>query len=237
MVGTAEVDEAPAKSRAKRGAVSAIYETKPATYYAAARMDMVALLTTGPDAAVLELGCGSGGTGKAIKAAGKAGRYVGIELSPEAGELASEVLDRVVIGNVEELDLQEFAGQFDALVFSEVLEHLIDPWTVLGRLVTCLKPGGVVIVGGPNVAHWQIVRDLILGRFRYQEAGPMDRTHLRWFTPESYRSMFEGAGLAVDALLPTNPRRGWKPKLINALTGGRLSHLFMTQVLVTGHRR
>lgn len=220
----------------RASSVAAIYDDKPASYFANARNDIVALLDTGPNASILELGCGSGGTGRAVLQAGKARRYVGLELNEAAAKAAAQELTQVLVGDVESLDLKPMAASFDALIISEVLEHLTDPWTTLERLASCVKPGGAVFASSPNLAQWQVVRDLIMGRFEYQESGVMDRTHLRWFTPDSYRAMFEEAGVAVEDLRPIR-KPGWKADLINAITGGRFRHLFMTQIMVLGRRR
>jgi len=219
----------------KPSAIEAIYQDKPASYFANARRDFAALLDTGPESAVLELGCGAGGTGRAVLAAGKAGRYVGIELNPAAASAAAAIVDEVIVGNVEELDLEPLEGSFDALIVSEVLEHLTDPWTTVTRLAACLKPGALVLASSPNVAHWRVILELLRGRFAYRETGSMDRTHLRWFTPESYRAMFEQAGIGIVSVDAVR-RPGWRPALVNALTGGRSRHLFMTQIAIVGRK-
>lgn len=220
----------------RRSSVAAIYDDKPDSYFANARHDIVALMNTGPDAAVLELGCGAGGTGRAVLTAGKAKRYVGLELNEAAAKVAAEGLTEVLVGDVEGLDLAPLANSFDVLIISEVLEHLTDPWATLERLIGCLKPGGKIFASSPNIAQWQVVRGLILGRFTYEGSGIMDRTHLRWFTPESYRSMLDGAGIEVEQLRPIR-KPGWKADVINAMTAGRFKHLFMTQIMAVGHRR
>ena len=216
-------------------ALHAIYDDKPASYFANARNDIVALLETGSKSAVLELGCGAGGTGRAALQAGKAGRYVGIELSPNAAAMAREHLTDVLVGNVEALDSSHLNGAFDALVISEVLEHLTDPWTTLRRLAQCLKPGGRIYASSPNVAHWKVVRSLIRGRFEYEEKGVMDRTHLRWFTPQSYRALLEDAGFEVLEVRPVTPLRS-KTRIFDRLTGGRFRHMLYTQIMIVGRR-
>ncbi len=221
---------------ARPSSIASIYADKPNHYFGGARPDIVALLQTGPDGAILELGCGAGGTGKAAIAAGKAGRYVGIELDRDAAALASEVLSDVLVGDVQELDLAPLQDSFDALIISEVLEHLTDPWTTLSLLVKCLKPGGRVFASSPNIAHWMVLKELFFGRFAYADVGVMDRTHLRWFTPESYREMFEGAGVEVERVRPLVALR-WKARVINALTGSRFQHLFIVQTMIEGRRR
>jgi hypothetical protein len=59
----------------------------------------------------------------------------------------------------------------------------------------------------------------------------MDRTHLRWFTPASYRQLFESAGFSVISLRPlVEPT--WRARLFNFATGGVWSHLFVSQMVV-----
>lgn len=215
--------------------IRAIYEDKPDSYFANARKDIVGMLDTNSSSAVLELGCGAGGTGAAALEAGKAGRYVGIELSEAAAESAAKKLTQVIVGDVESLDLSALHGTFDALIISEVLEHLTDPWTTLRKLVACVKPGGRVYASSPNVAHHSVIRSLIGGRFTYDEKGVMDRTHLRWFTPQSYRDLFRSAGLEVADVGPVTPLRS-KARLFDRLTGGRFQHLLYTQIMIVAQR-
>lgn len=236
MIANADAEMTKAEDAVAGAGIAAIYRDKPASYFANTRSDFVELLRTGPDAAVLELGCGAGGTGRAVLAAGKAGRYVGLELDPGAAKLAAQGLTEVIVGDVQDVDLDALAGQFDALIISEVVEHLADPWTIVARLAACVKPGGQILASSPNIAHWQIIRDLVKGRFHYSEAGIMDRTHLRWFTPQSYVALFEGAGFHIESVR-TMRDAGWRGRIFNGLTGGRFKHLFMAQVVVNGRRR
>jgi 2-polyprenyl-3-methyl-5-hydroxy-6-metoxy-1,4-benzoquinol methylase len=215
---------------------STFYVEKADGYFEGGRHDIVELLASNPHQAILELGCGSGGTARAVRAANKAGRYVGVELMADAAKLAEGAVDQIIIGDVEHLELGSLADQFDVLIVSEVLEHLVDPWATVHRLVACLKPGAAVFASSPNIAHWHVLTKLFLGRFDYSEAGVMDRTHLRWFTPESYRAMFEAAGVEVKSVGPI-ARPSWKARAIGAASGGRLSHLFTPQIMITGRKR
>jgi 2-polyprenyl-3-methyl-5-hydroxy-6-metoxy-1,4-benzoquinol methylase len=216
-------------------AIAEIYEDKPRTYFGGVRLDIIKQLTTDASSAILELGCGNGGTGLATISAGKAGRYVGIELDPMAAEMARRVLSSVIVGDVAEANLLPHYGKYDALILSEVLEHLTDPWVVLGRMVRCLKPGGMVYASSPNISHWRVIAGLIRGQFGYAPDGVMDRTHLRWFTPNSFRELFEEAGVSVASVAPLVHMRP-KARLLNALTGGRFSHLFSVQIMLVGCR-
>lgn len=178
-------------------------------YFGNPRADYVSLLPRG-GMSILELGCGNGATGALALREGKAACYVGIELFPEVAAEAERVLTEVHCGDIEQMDIPYGPGTFDGLILSEVLEHLLDPHAVLHRLVRTLKPGAFVLASSPNICHWRNVVNLGRGRFRYTDSGMMDRTHLRWFTPESFRDLFEGAGVVVDRLAPLNELRWWE---------------------------
>lgn len=213
-----------------------LYDAKGASYFSGARADFVARLPADGGAAVLEIGCGSGATGALALARGKAGRYVGIEVCEGAAARAREVLSQVVVGDVERIELPWQPATFDAVILSEVLEHLIEPWAVLEKLHRVVRPGAMVLASSPNVAHWQVLRELAHGRFELADRGVFDRTHLRWFTPDSFAAMFERSGYRVQAVGPVKPFAG-KAELLSRWSGGRLDHLLMTQISLEARRR
>ena len=216
------------------GYLSEQYRTKHAAYYSGARADYVAALPDNPAAAVLELGCGNGATGAMALRDGKCGTYVGIEMFEPMAREAQAVLTQVHIGNVETMALPYQPRTFDALIMSEVLEHLVDPDAVLRRLAGLLKPGARVYASSPNISYWRVIRELILGRFDYTDSGPMDRTHLRWFTPRSFRAMFEASGIEVDRLGALG--EDTQGRLVRMLLHWRFGHLFWGQINLHGHR-
>lgn len=216
-------------------ATAHFYTDKVADYFSGARADMVALLPDNPDANILELGCGDGSTGALALQARKSGHYLGIELDPTAAELARMKLSDVLIGDAAALDLSEYLARFDALIASEVFEHLVDPWTVLNKLTLCLKDDALVYASSPNIAHWRVIYGLLRGRFTHTESGVMDQSHLRWFTPQSYSTLFESAGLEVISVRAITPP-ALRTRLLNRITRGRFAHLFMTQIMIIARK-
>jgi len=206
------------------------YAGKGAAYFGSERADYVAELPQ--DANVLEIGCGSGATGELALSLGRAATYCGVELEPSAGMSAAAKLTEVIVGDVEAIDLPWTPGSFDALILSEVLEHLRDPWATLSKVRPLLSPGAVVYASSPNVAHQRIIRMLIAGDWRLEKEGPMDATHLRWFTPSSYAAMFAECGFVVDIVQPLSPLTT-KQRIISALT--RRPHLFWWQIDLRAH--
>jgi 2-polyprenyl-3-methyl-5-hydroxy-6-metoxy-1,4-benzoquinol methylase len=216
--------------------LASAYAAKDGAYFGGARTDYVARLPVNPQACIVELGCGDGATGALALREGKCREYVGIEMFEPAARTARTRLTTVHVGNVDEVCLPYKEGYFDALIMSEVLEHLVDPQATLNRLARLVKPGGYVMGSSPNIAHWRIVKDLISGRFDYTETGAMDRTHLRWFTPTSYAELFEKAGIGVVQVGPLAPLAG-RQRLLGTLLGSRLRHLLYYQINVIGRRK
>jgi 2-polyprenyl-3-methyl-5-hydroxy-6-metoxy-1,4-benzoquinol methylase len=153
----------------------------------------------GSNKRVLDVGCA---TGYLAEALGGNGNVVsGVEYDRAAAEKARPHLDRLVIGDLEALDLVKEFGEatFDAVVFGDVLEHLRDPLPVLRQARPLLKAGGSVVISVPNIAHGDIRLSLLNGRFDYTNTGLLDETHLHFFTRESLGRFLKDAGfLLVD---------------------------------------
>jgi O-antigen biosynthesis protein len=152
---------------------------------------------------VLDVGCAAGELARVLVERGCA--VTGIEIDPEAAHQAQEHCERVVVGDVEELDLSELLGDeaFDVIVFGDTLEHLKDPLRTLDRLKPFLRSEGYVVASIPNVAHGSVRLALIQGKFRYSPLGLLDNTHLRFFTRASVEQLFEDAGFLITGLKRT----------------------------------
>jgi 2-polyprenyl-3-methyl-5-hydroxy-6-metoxy-1,4-benzoquinol methylase len=146
---------------------------------------------------VLELGPASGYMSEILRTRGCT--VVGIELDAEMAAQAEQFCERVIVGDLDTLDLEAELGEdrFDVIVAADVLEHLRDPLKLLGDLRAFLNPGGFFVVSLPNVAHASVRLALLEGRFDYQDLGLLDRTHLHFFTHKSIGQLFDEAELAL----------------------------------------
>ena len=152
-------------------------------------------------ARVLEVGPGNGVVG-AWLAAHKGCTVVGVEYVPEAAQAAAARFAHMITCSIEDPAVQAQVRElapYDADIFADVLEHLVDPWGVLATLRPLLSPGGRVLLSVPNIAHWTARLNLLRGRFDYTDGYLMDRTHLRWFTWKSAREMAKRSGYRVLA--------------------------------------
>lgn len=148
---------------------------------------------------VLDLGCGTGALGKALKER-QACRVDGIELSKDAANVARQNLDTVWHDNLNRFDIEFLKQKYDVLVFGDILEHLISPWLVLKRFSSALSNDGIVIASIPNVAHPWVISQLQKGLFRYELAGLLDVSHLRFFTKTTIGQLFYKAGLKIKSI-------------------------------------
>jgi 2-polyprenyl-3-methyl-5-hydroxy-6-metoxy-1,4-benzoquinol methylase len=164
-------------------------------YFDFARPELVALV---PPAAreILDVGCGAGRLGEALKLRQNA-RVTGIESNRGAAETARQRLDRVLAGDVEQLNPKWGSHVFDVVICGDVLEHLRDPATVLSRIHHWLRPGGRIIASIPNVRHHSVIRGLLRGDWTYEPAGLLDQTHLRFFTRREIEKMFFRCGFRI----------------------------------------
>lgn len=151
----------------------------------------------GRDRRVLELGPATGYMSRLLRDRGCA--VVGIEIDPEMAEQAGPFCERMIVGDLDTLDLDAELGsdRFDVIVAADVLEHLKNPLAALRRLREFLSPEGFFVISLPNVAHGSVRLALLGGHFRYQKLGLLDETHLRFFTRESVDQLLDEAELGV----------------------------------------
>jgi 2-polyprenyl-3-methyl-5-hydroxy-6-metoxy-1,4-benzoquinol methylase len=146
---------------------------------------------------ILEVGCGGGDLGKAIKVFQNC-TITGITLNPGEAEVARTSLDHVLIADLNCINHKDL-GQYDCIVCSHVLEHLYEPREFLRALVAnCLAPNGTIIIALPNIVHWKPRLNFLLGRFRYTEGGVMDRTHFRFFDWNTATELILDSGLRLE---------------------------------------
>lgn len=149
---------------------------------------------------VLELGTGPGAITKQLHANGC--RVVGMEIDPTAIPLVEPYCERIIQADLNALGWEMVLGdeRFDAVVMTDVLEHLYDPWRTLAAAANLMKPGGSLVISLPHVAHSAILAGLLHERFDYQPWGLLDRTHIRFFGLRNMQELIHGVGMhIVDA--------------------------------------
>jgi 2-polyprenyl-3-methyl-5-hydroxy-6-metoxy-1,4-benzoquinol methylase len=169
----------------------------------------LALSLIGSRQRVLELGCATGYTTRLLTQHLSC-VVTGVEYMPEAAARARPFCQQLILGDVEaEEVLSQLTGPYDAILAGDILEHLRHPARILQRLKSTLRAGGSWVISVPNVAHWSVRKELLLGRFNFAERGIMDATHLRWFTRQTLVDLLCQSGYRVQHLsgIYTLPRQ------------------------------
>lgn len=152
----------------------------------------------GTDQRVLELGCGTGIVTEKLAAQGCT--VWAVDIDPAGVDLAAAHADRAMVADLDTADLTAMMGdtRFDRIVLGDVIEHLREPERLLVQLLGLVADGGCLIGSVPNVAHADLRLLLLQGSWPYQPLGLLDRTHVRFYTPDTFRELLEQTGWAID---------------------------------------
>jgi len=146
---------------------------------------------------VLDVGCAHGTLG-ALLAEGRDGpRPVvdGIEPDPAWAEEARPFYRTVWAARVEDAPIPP--GSYPLVVCADVLEHLPDPVATLRALRSAATADARFVISIPNVAHLSARLLLLAGRWPRMERGIFDRTHLHFWTRDTFDALLAEAGLRV----------------------------------------
>ena len=176
------------------------------------RLRMLRAAGVGPPARLLDAGAGRGRFVAAARATGY--EATAIEAEPARARAAASLYGvDVAAARIEQADVRP--GSLDAISVWHVLEHLEEPGAALERAASWLRPGGVILVGVPNLASWQA---RLGGRRWFHLDLPRHRTH---FTPAGLHTALRRAGLEPVAthhlLAEHNPFGMWQ-SLVNHAT-------------------
>lgn len=172
-------------------------------YYTKANQQIISLINRDKESSirVLEVGCGGAATLAGIQYLYPNAEVKGIELVEEVVRLNRGQTD-VIQGNIETMQLPYDEKYFDYIIFGDVLEHLYEPEAVLCKMKPYLREGGQFLCSIPNIMHTSALLPLLKGEFRYQKAGILDRTHIRFFTLDSIWGMLHKCGLVPTNIKP-----------------------------------
>lgn len=170
------------------------------------------------DAYVLDIGCGNGNISLALGALGYNVLGIDIDETSIRNATALNTFDNVRF-DVSDANAFSIDDNFDAIVCSEVLEHLDRPWELVKSIYRILKPGGILVATVPNGQGpreifvtrpmlWLHDKDLakpveslkkLLGYSNTTlQSANEDLTHTQFFSVNSFRKLIETAGFVQN---------------------------------------
>jgi len=176
-------------------------ESRPVdnAYHTFGRPELAQMFTNLPSL-ILDVGCSAGSNAALVKSRFPGSRAWGIEMNRDAAALASEKLDRVLRGRFEDFDLREEGiahGTLDAVLLTDVLEHMYNPWDVMVKLRPYMSAAGQLVLSIPNVRNLWLMDQLSKGNWTYDAQGLLDITHIRFFTCKEMYKFAEETGYRV----------------------------------------
>ena len=174
-----------------------------AEYYMNTRKELVDMIKRDPEEeiAVLEVGAGLGSTLTYVKYKFPNSKVCGIEIVENVVGLAAPKAN-VKCDNIETYQFEN-DEKYDYIIFGDVLEHLVDPYSLVDNLKKHLRPGGCIIASIPNILNAGAIYELLHGGFEYKSAGILDSTHLRFFTKREVINLFHRRGYEIVDMFGT----------------------------------
>lgn len=146
----------------------------------------------------LDVGCGVGYLGEVL-CNYKGAKVYGIDIDEAALQCARSKncftdLYCFSVTDPKGADYERFIDadcKFDYIIFADILEHVVNAEELLLFYSKRLKQKGKIIISLPNIAHFDVVRGLVDGKFNYNHIGLLDNTHLRFYTRSSFEEFIQ----------------------------------------------
>lgn len=164
---------------------------------------------TGPRT-VLDIGCGDGTAAATAAPLLPGHRIIGVDWSQDALRRARTRIPYAIRGELTDGGLPFGPDSADAVLFSEVVEHLVDPDSALDEIRRVLRPGGHLMLSTPNLAAWYNRALLLAGvqpvfsevslRGIHGRPGTEVVGHLRLYTARALREFVAASGFEIVRL-------------------------------------
>ena len=164
------------------------------------RLEIVNLITSSKNdkMRILDVGCALGATIRRIKYQFPEAEVYGVEEREIIGRLAGSNYP-ITATNLDNLDFLEDADQFDYVILEDAIGFMDHPENLLVKVQGYLKPEGILIACVPNVMHYEILQNYLLGHWNHENLN-------KSYTAESAIKLLTELNYKVDQVIPV-PRK------------------------------
>jgi SAM-dependent methyltransferase len=144
-------------------------------------------------ARVLDAGCYDGRFAQRVRALGH--HVTGLDRIKHEG--VGDRVDAFIEADLNHPLPAELDAEYDVVVAGDIIEHVVEPHLLLTDLAQKVRPGGELLLSVPNFGHWYPRGRIAVGKFDYDQRGPLDRGHIRFFTRAMLERLIEECGLRI----------------------------------------
>lgn len=157
----------------------------------------------------LDIGPGTGRWVQFLRKEG-AGHLAAADVSPVSLKRCAPFCDEVRLVNIEREKLPWDNGTFDAVLFFEIIEHLVDCANGIAEIMRVLKPGGLLLLSTPNLVSLISRLRMLAGMLPVAIAG--DSTHVRFYRKKELAAVFAGYPARLTFLSTSFSLHPFRPK-------------------------
>jgi 2-polyprenyl-3-methyl-5-hydroxy-6-metoxy-1,4-benzoquinol methylase len=164
------------------------------SYYEKSRNDILALVSD-KSKNILSVGCGWGATEEALVQRGN--RVDAIPLDSIIGSCAEAKGIEVTFPDFDKAYIALSKRRFDCIIFSEVLQYLLDPVKILNKYAALLTEEGIIIISVQNFNNVRLRRELAQERISIGDISNFDKTGLHLSTKRKVNIWVEQSNLKI----------------------------------------
>jgi 2-polyprenyl-6-hydroxyphenyl methylase/3-demethylubiquinone-9 3-methyltransferase len=152
-----------------------------------------------PHSVVVDLGCGNGSVLAQFRQRGWA--LHGFDISPSAIEIASKTYSGIQFTCCDlttDLSSHPLAGRCDAIISTEVIEHIFLPRLYVKNCNSFLKPGGILIISTPYHGYIKNLALALFGKMDFHHTALLDYGHIKFWSRRTLTTLLEEGGFEVE---------------------------------------
>lgn len=147
---------------------------------------------------VLDLGCGNGAFTNMLKSLGF--EITGCDVSSTGISLAQTQFPRIPFFHYDITNQlpAEHIGRYDAVVSTEVIEHLLLPRALVRSALSALRPGGLFVISTPFHGYWKNLALALTNSFDEHWHPCRDFGHVKFFSKKTLLGLVQEQGFQTQ---------------------------------------